>query len=97
MAKKRQELVATEELTFEGPPVDVAGPNHFDYQSRGESLRCVAGMWSTYLRTTVTPKQVAICLALLKIIRDGYLYTGCTSDDLYDAYRFLYMAGEVDE
>lgn len=49
----------------------VTGDRAQDYGSVTESFRRIASMWSAYLGITVTPRQVASMMILLKVSRDA--------------------------
>lgn len=53
----------------------------------------IADLWSTYLETEITPTQVAICQALVKIAR---LIESPQHDDSYiDGAAYFAIAGEI--
>lgn len=53
----------------------------------------IADLWSVYLSKEVTPSQVAICMALVKIAR--LMETDDHLDSFCDAAAYLAIAGEI--
>ena len=52
----------------------------------------IADLWTTYLEHEVTPQQVAICMALVKIAR---LMETETEDSFIDLAAYASIAGEI--
>jgi hypothetical protein len=52
----------------------------------------IADLWTTYLGNEVTPQQVAICMALVKIAR---LMETETLDSFIDLAAYASIAGEI--
>jgi hypothetical protein len=52
----------------------------------------IANLWTTYLGNEVTPQQVAICMALVKIAR---LMETETLDSFIDLAAYASIAGEI--
>lgn len=52
----------------------------------------IADLWTTYLAHEVTPQQVAICMALVKIAR---LMETETLDSFIDLAAYASIAGEI--
>lgn len=58
-----------------------------------KNLTNIASLWSTYLATNITPEQVSLCMALLKVART---MTGTSNrDDLLDAAGYIGLAEEM--
>lgn len=71
------------------------GNRQGQYGSRERNFELIAGLWSAYLGTEVTPGQVATMMALLKIarMRSGHYKT----DNYVDAVNYLLFAAELEE
>ena len=52
----------------------------------------IADLWTTYLGNEITPQQVAICMALVKIAR---LMETETLDSFIDLAAYASIAGEI--
>ena len=52
----------------------------------------IADLWTTYLEQEITPQQVAICMALVKIAR---LMQTETEDSFIDLAAYASIAGEI--
>jgi hypothetical protein len=52
----------------------------------------IADLWTTYLAQQITPQQVAICMALVKIAR---LMETETLDSFVDLAAYASIAGEI--
>jgi hypothetical protein len=52
----------------------------------------IADLWTTYLEHQITPQQVAICMALVKIAR---LMETETLDSFIDLAAYASIAGEI--
>ena len=52
----------------------------------------IAELWTTYLEQQITPQQVAICMALVKIAR---LMETETEDSFIDLAAYAAIAGEI--
>jgi hypothetical protein len=52
----------------------------------------IADLWTTYLGQQITPQQVAICMALVKIAR---LMETETEDSFIDLTAYAAIAGEI--
>jgi hypothetical protein len=52
----------------------------------------IAALWTTYLEQQITPQQVAICMALVKIAR---LMETETEDSFIDLTAYAAIAGEI--
>lgn len=55
--------------------------------------RRIASLWSVYLETDVTPSQVAICLALVKVAR--LVESPDHQDSYVDLAAYASIAGEI--
>jgi hypothetical protein len=52
----------------------------------------IADLWTTYLGQQITPQQVAICMALVKVAR---LMETETEDSFIDLAAYAAIAGEI--
>jgi hypothetical protein len=52
----------------------------------------IADLWTTYLEHKITPQQVAICMALVKVAR---LMETETLDSFVDLAAYASIAGEI--
>jgi hypothetical protein len=52
----------------------------------------IADLWTTYLEHEITPQQVAICMALVKVAR---LMQTETEDSFVDLAAYAAIAGEI--
>ena len=52
----------------------------------------IADLWTTYLAQQITPQQVAICMALVKVAR---LMETETLDSFVDLAAYASIAGEI--
>ena len=56
--------------------------------------RRIADLWSAYLETPITPEQVAICQALVKVARSQ---KSSIDDHYIDGAAYFAIAGELAE
>lgn len=75
---KADELINGERQQHYGPPQ--------------ENFARIAAGWAVILGTSVTPEQVALCMAWLKIAR---LTNGPHDDSYIDGAAYLALAGEL--
>lgn len=84
----------------------VCGEREEDYGSPEDSFGCIAELWETYLRAacvspdaivTVTPTDVAMMMALLKISRVGTSFVGGTADSFVDLAGYAACGAECAE
>lgn len=54
----------------------------------------IARAWSGVCGFTISPKQVALCLAAMKLVREGYRHQ---DDNLIDAIGYLEIAARVEK
>lgn len=64
-----------------------------DYGSPAESFARIAALWSAYLGHTVTGKDVAVCMALLKFSREAHSHK---RDNLLDAAGYIGLAADME-
>lgn len=71
----------------------VNGQREHDYSSPENNFGTIAAFWSNYLGTLVTPVDVAMMMALLKIsrIKNG----GGTGDSFVDLAGYAACGGEL--
>ena len=81
----------------------VCGEREEDYGSPEDSFGCIAELWEAYLRAaciapnavvTVTPTDVAMLMALLKIARVGTSFVGGTADSFVDLAGYAACGAE---
>jgi len=65
---------------------------HDDYGDASESFTAIAQMWSAYLGAVVTPRDVAMCMALLKAAR---LRIQPHADSEVDGAAYFALASEL--
>lgn len=84
----------------------VCGEREEDYGSPEDSFGCIAELWEAYLRAacvspnaiiTVTPTDVAMLMALLKIARVGTSSIGGTADSFVDLAGYAACGAECAE
>lgn len=84
----------------------VCGEREEDYGSPEDSFGCIAELWEAYLRAaciapdaivTVTPTDVAMLMALLKIARVGTSCVGGTADSFVDLAGYAACGAECAE
>lgn len=84
----------------------VCGEREQDYGSPEDSFGCIAELWEAYLRAaciapnavvTVTPTDVAMMMALLKIARVGTSTIGGTADSFVDLAGYAACGAECAE
>ena len=63
-----------------------------DYGSPAASFARIAALWSAYLGREVSPKDVCMCMALLKIAREANSHK---RDNLLDAAGYIGLAADV--
>ena len=64
-----------------------------DYGSPAASFARTAALWSAYLGYTVTGKDVAVCMALLKLSREAHSHK---KDNLLDAAGYIGIAADME-
>jgi hypothetical protein len=72
----------------------VNGERQEQYGNPVDHMANVARAWSGVLGWTITPKQVALCLATLKLVREG---NRSMPDNLRDAHGYLLIAERIDQ
>ena len=84
----------------------VCGEREEDYGSPEDSFGCIAELWEAYLRAacvspnaivTLTPTDVAMLMALLKIARIGTSFVGGTADSFVDLAGYAACGAECAE
>lgn len=84
----------------------VCGEREEDYGSPEDSFGCIAELWEAYIRAacvspnaiiTVTPTDVAMMMALLKIARVGTSFVGGTADSFVDLAGYAACGAECAE
>ena len=64
-----------------------------DYGPPLASFARIAALWSAYLGHTVTGKDVAVCMALLKFSREAHSHK---RDNLLDAAGYIGLAADME-
>ncbi|MDR1684921.1 MAG: DUF6378 domain-containing protein [Desulfovibrio sp.] len=70
----------------------INGDRQNSYGSPAESFNRTAALWSAYLGRGVSAKDVAVCMALLKLAREAYRHK---PDNLLDAAGYLGLAADM--
>jgi len=71
----------------------VDGDRQADYGDSGSMMANVARAWSGVLGYTITPKQVALCMAALKLVRENYR---AKADNQADAQGYILIAERIE-
>ena len=72
----------------------VCGDREQDYGSPENNFKRIANLWSAYLQHHITPKDVAVMLALLKIAR---IASGHAKEDNWiDLAGYAACGGEIE-
>jgi hypothetical protein len=87
--KRKEILAAAEGLMY--------GDRQEDYGAPYENHRRIAVLWSAYLGTEVSPMQVAICMALVKIARLQQNFEYSKDDTFVDLAAYASIAAELAE
>ncbi len=73
------------------------GDRQDDYGAPYENHRRIAVLWSSYLGAEITPMQVAICMALVKIARLQENLEYSKDDTFVDLVAYASIAAELAE
>lgn len=77
---------------LEAARVCVCGERERDYGAPEDSFALIGRLWTAYLGTPVTPKDVAMMMALLKVAR---IKVGDKADSFIDLAGYAACAGEI--
>lgn len=77
---------------LEAARVCVCGERERDYGSPEDSFALIGKLWSAYMGVPVSPKDVAMCMALLKVAR---IKAGDKVDSFVDLAGYAACAGEI--
>lgn len=77
---------------LEAARVCVCGEREQDYGTPEDSFAVIASLWTVYLNTPITPKDVAMMMALLKVAR---IKRGDKADSFVDLAGYAACAGEI--
>ena len=77
---------------LEAARVCVCGEREQDYGSPEDSFSLIGKLWSAYMGVPVSPKDVAMCMALLKVAR---IKAGDKVDSFVDLAGYAACAGEI--
>jgi len=69
------------------------GDRNKNYGSPLVNHQRIAGLWSIWLETEITPAQAAMCLALVKVAR--LIETPDHLDSFIDGAAYFSIAGEI--
>lgn len=85
--------MTTREKTLNKAIKCVCGQREQDYGTPEDNFMCIANLWSTYLNKLVSPVDVAMMMALLKIarIKNG----GGTEDSFVDLAGYAACGAEI--
>ena len=70
----------------------VCGSREEDYGSPEDNFAVIAGLWTAYTGMDVTPKDVAMMMALLKVAR---IKAGGTDDSFVDLAGYAACGAEI--
>lgn len=70
----------------------IEGEKREAYGPKEESLNCIAQVWSGILRRYVSPLQVCLCMAGLKLYREGFNHS---KDNIVDACAYVRFCQDV--
>lgn len=87
--KRKEVLAAAEELMY--------GDRMEDYGAPYENHRRISVLWSSYLGVEISPMQVAICMALVKIARLQENHEASKDDTFIDLAAYASIAAELAE
>ncbi len=73
------------------------GDRQEDYGAPYENHRRIAVLWSAYLGTEISPMQVSICMALVKIARLQQNHEYSKDDTFIDLAAYASIAAELAE
>lgn len=77
---------------LEAARICVCGEREQDYGSPEDSFALIGKLWSAYMGVPVSPKDVAMCMALLKVAR---IKAGDKVDSFVDLAGYAACAGEI--
>jgi hypothetical protein len=72
--------------------MDIITERASDYGDADVNLSRTAKLWSAYLGRAITPEQVCICMALVKVSR---MAAGRKDDNYVDARAYIQLAQEL--
>lgn len=72
----------------------VNGDRQKMYGDPVNNMANIARAWSGVCGFTISPKQVALCMAALKLVREGYRHQ---DDNLTDAVGYIQIADRVEK
>ena len=71
----------------------IGGNRHKDYGDKLTNHTNIAALWSIFLRKEVTPHDVAVCMALVKVARLMHQHK---KDSYVDMAAYAAIAGEIE-
>lgn len=77
---------------LEAARVCVCGEREQDYGTPEDSFNLIASLWTVYTNVPITPKDVAMMMALLKVAR---IKAGDKADSFVDLAGYAACAGEI--
>lgn len=86
------ELKMTRKEILDAAAKCVCGEREQDYGTPEDSFGLIASLWTVYLNTPITSKDVAMLMALLKVAR---IKAGDKADSFIDLAGYAACAGEI--
>jgi|TARA_R110000868_G_scaffold140537_5_gene356251 hypothetical protein len=71
----------------------ISGDRNDDYGDKLTNHQNIAALWSVFLRKNITPHDVAMCMALVKVAR---LMHAHKKDSYLDLAAYAAIAGEIE-
>ena len=71
----------------------IGGNRNDDYGDKLTNHQNIAALWSIFLRKTMTPHDVAMCMALVKVARIMHAHK---KDSYLDLAAYAAIAGEIE-
>ena len=71
----------------------INGERQGDYGRPAESFARIAALWSAYLGRPTSARDVALCMALLKLSRESHHHK---HDNLLDAAGYIALASDME-
>ena len=71
----------------------IGSDRHKDYGDKLTNHKNIAALWSIFLRKEVTPHDVAVCMALVKVARLMHQHK---KDSYVDMAAYAAIAGEIE-
>jgi hypothetical protein len=91
---KDQSAVESNQSIFEEGAEIVNGPRHEDYGDFHRNMEDIANVWTGVLGVRIKAKEVALCMAGLKLVRESNKHK---RDNNVDAIGYMGIAHEIGE